>query len=322
MHDDSPWGLIDIRPIVAAAGAREIAVAEVATLQHGCITAAQLGFIGWGRGTLPHHAEQGRLHRIHRGVYLVGHRAHTDLADLTGAVLACGRESVLSHLSAAWLWGLLATLEGAVQVSVRGSGRRQREGICVHRTTALDKIDVRRRNLIPITSPERTILDVAEDCGSGAAEHVLNEARLKRLVLRSHMIALYRRSPGRRGWRVLRPLLREDATDDFSRQAAEKALNRLVRSAGLPRPRRNVRVHGFELDFYWPDLRLNVEVDGYQWHSARQSNNSDRDRDTLLAASGIQVVRFSRDQLRFEPNVVLARLAAAIALAERRASAA
>ena len=88
----------------------------------------------------------------------------------------------------------------------------------------------------------------------------------------------------------------------------------LIRDAGLPEPLRNARVHGFELDFYWPQLRLNVEVDGYRWHSTRSRLNRDRDRDAELAARGIRALRISYDQLR-RPRRVVAHLAAAIALA-------
>lgn len=217
-------------------------------------------------------------------------------------------------MSAALLWSLAEALGGCVHVTVPGGGRKQRQGLRVHRSTALSNLDVRRKDLIPVTSPARTILDVAEDSGTAMAEHVLNQARQERLVRRGDLVALYRRTPGRQGWRALLPLLREDGTDDFSRQEAEKALYRLIRRAELPKPRRNLRVHGAELDFYWPDLQLNVEMDGYQWHSARHSNNNDRDRDTYLASRGIQVIRFSRDQLKFSPEVVVSRLAAAIAL--------
>lgn len=115
-------------------------------------------------------------------------------------------------------------------------------------------------------------------------------------------------------------LLAADDLDDFSRSDAEAALLHLIRRASLETPRRNVRVHGHELDFFWPDLGLNVELDGYRWHSARHSLNGDRDRDTHLASCGIQVIRFTRDQLKFRPEQALARLAAAIALASARSA--
>ena len=104
---------------------------------------------------------------------------------------------------------------------------------------------------------------------------------------------------------------------DFSRQAAEKVLRALIRDAGLPKPRQNVAVHGHELDFFWPELRLNVEMDGYRWHSTRARLNRDRRRDAGLTARGITVLRLAYDQLE-EPRRLVAQLAAAIALAGAR----
>lgn len=319
MERSAPWGLVDVASVRSAVGPGDLAVAKLSTSQQGNVTASQLDYLGVSRSTISTRVEQGRLHRVHHGVYLVGHLARTDLAHFAAAVLALGPSAVLSHRSAAVLWELLRAEAGCVHVSMLGSGRGQRPGICVHRTTALTNTDFTRRQLIPVTSPARTILDVAEEEGFASAERALNQARIRRLALRSHMAALYARTPGRRGWKVLLPLMREDGTDDFSRSEAEKVLNRLIKRAQLPAPRRNRRAHGIELDFFWPEVRLNVELDGYQWHSARSANNSDRDRDTLLASHGIQVIRFSRDQLRFTPEVVVARLAVALALAEGRA---
>lgn len=127
------------------------------------------------------------------------------------------------------------------------------------------------------------------------------------------MTALLARRGGHRGAGAMRRLLAASG-GGFSRQEAERILLRLVHDAGLPEPRRNARVHGLELDFWWPELRLNVEMDGYRWHSTRTRLNRDRDRDIDLAARGIRVQRISYDQLR-RPERVIARLAAAIALA-------
>lgn len=315
MAANPPWGLIDIEPILALTGPGDPAIAGVSSAQHGLITSPQLAFAGISRRMISRRVATARLHPVHRGVFLVGHRATEAISILAAAVLACGEGTLLSHRSAAVLWGLLLLDEGSpVHVSVPAVGRKHRARIRVHAAT-MDRRDRTRRELVPVTSPGRTLLDVAETEGSLVAEHALNEARSKRIITRNQLAALYRRTPGRRGWGPLLPLLREDRTDDFSRQEAEKTLYRLIRKAELPRPRRNVRVHGVELDFYWPELQLNVELDGYRWHSARHSLNNDRDRDTFLAARGIQVVRFSRDQLAYRPEVVVARLAAALALA-------
>ena len=127
------------------------------------------------------------------------------------------------------------------------------------------------------------------------------------------MAGLLGRRAGHRGAGAMRRLLVESG-GGFSRQEAERILIGLIRDAGLPEPLRNSRAHGFELDFHWPQLRLNVEVDGYRWHSTRSRLNRDRERDAELTARGVRVLRISYDQLR-RPRRVVAHLAAAIALA-------
>jgi very-short-patch-repair endonuclease len=157
-----------------------------------------------------------------------------------------------------------------------------------------------------------TVLDLAAT-EPDAAEEAWNEALLRRLSSEEEMAALLAVLGSRPGARVMRRILAASG-GDFSRQAAEKALRALIRDAGLPKPRQNVGVHGHELDFFWPELRLNVEMDGYRWHSTRARLNRDRRRDAELTARGIKVLRISYDQLE-EPRRLVAQLAAAIALA-------
>lgn len=105
---------------------------------------------------------------------------------------------------------------------------------------------------------------------------------------------------------------------DFSRKEAEKRLLSLLQAGGFPTPRRNVKVFGYELDFYWLDIALNVEMDGYRWHSTRERLNRDRERDLDLQARGVRVQRVSYDQLH-RPERLIARLGATYALASHAA---
>ena len=310
----APWGLVDVR---ALGGEGDAAITSVASIQHGLITSLQLRFLGLDRQAISHRVKRGYLQPIHRGVFAVGRSGVSGVAALAAAVLACGKDSVVSFRSAAFLWGLLPFDSGPVHVSTPGVHRRDRDGVKVHRVMDLVRDDVRLRELIPVTSPALTILNVAAQSGPRITERILNQAHTDHLVSRDELIDLHHRTPGQRGWGTLLPLLRLEGSGDFSRQDAEKALIRLIRRSGLPTPRRNMQVHGHELDYYWPALRLNVELDGYQWHSARHDLNRDRDRDTHLASQGVQVIRFTRDQLKLRPETVLARLAAAVAIAQR-----
>lgn len=317
MNPKPPWGLVAIAPLVAHADGPDPAVAAIASAQHGLIATAHLRFAGLGKKAVARRVRDGRLFRLHRGVYLVGHTASGELTQFAGAILAMGPQALISNRSAAVLWRMMDPQPGPVHVMVPVPSGRQRPGIAVHRMAAFDPRDRRRHRGLPLTSPALTLLDLAEDEEPIVVERALNEARERSLVSQSKLGELLARTSGRRGAAILGPLFRSQTNEDFSRKEAERVLWNLLRSAELPLPRRNVRVHGFELDFFWPELTLNVETDGNRWHSARNRVNADRDRDTKLAAHGIQVLRFTWDQLQ-RPNRVLARIAAAIALAAQR----
>lgn len=174
------------------------------------------------------------------------------------------------------------------------------------------------RDLIPVTSPGRTIVDLADSGRSSDFERAVNEGRAIRLFGDAQLRLAIDANASRTGARRLAAFLGEEDSPGFSRSPAEVILRELVVAARLPPARRNFRVHGHELDFYWPDLHLNVEVDGSTTHTRHRNFESDRARDADLATHGIQVIRFTWRQLTKEPMVVIARLAAAIALRSPR----
>ena len=284
----------------------------LAARQHGVVSSEQLQALGWSAGQIKSTLRSGWLTGIHRGVYAVGIPSLSVRGRLSAAVLACGPGALVSHRSAAVLWQLIGWIDQPVDISVAQRNVRSRSGIRVHRTGPFHPRDRRIRHGLPVTSPSLTVLDLAA-VAAGLAETAWNEALLQRLSSASSMAAVLGRRNGHAGVGVMREMLAAGSSG-FSRQEAERILIGLIRDAGLPEPLRNARVHGFELDFYWPQLRLNVEVDGYRWHSTRSRLNRDRERDAELAARGIKVLRISNDQLR-RPRRVVAHLAAAIALA-------
>lgn len=167
MDTAPPWGLVDIGSIVARSGPGDASVAAIASRQHGLITVPQLLYAGLPRHSIAHRARHKRLHSIHRGVYLVGHSAITDIGRMAAAVLACGPNSFLSHRAAAFLWRLL-DLVGPPDVTVIGAGRGHRSGIVVHRCTALDRRDLRRRKRNSIGLPGADPLRRSRDLRSQA----------------------------------------------------------------------------------------------------------------------------------------------------------
>lgn len=310
--ESAPWGLVAVRPIVAREGGGDRGVSAIAAEQHSLITVPQLAYVGLDRNAVRHRTGEGRLHRIHRGVYAVGHGAIAQISFLAAGVLASGAGSVLSHWSAAALWKLLPFIEGRVHVSSAGRNRRSRNGLAVHRPHELPRREFVVRELIPVTSPARTVVDVAD--AGGDFESAINEGRALHRFGDSQLRRAVESSPNRIGAKRLAAFLDAEQSPGFSRSKAETILRELIEAARLPPAHRNVRAHGYELDFYWPDLRLNVETDGSTTHTRERNFESDRARDADLATHGVQVLRFTWKQLTREPMVVIARLAAAMAV--------
>lgn len=176
--------------------------------------------------------------------------------------------------------------------------------------------EVTRLRQIPVTTPARTLLDLATVLPSRELEQAIAKAERMHAGTQRRLLALLARYPSRAGTPKLRELLDGSRNPALTRSEAEERFLELVRRAGLPAPDTNVHVHGYELDFLWREERLAVEVDGFAFHSDRSAFEADRRRDADLAASGIQVIRVTWRQIRDEPEATLARLA--IALVARR----
>jgi very-short-patch-repair endonuclease len=289
----------------------ERAIAELAAKQRGVITRAQLLELGMTRTTIDNWVKHSRLHSLYRGIFLLGHPRPIAGARQLAAVLACGRGAVLSHLSAAGLWRLLPGREGDVDVTVPGRNPGRRRGIRVHRVNALDRRDVRKLGGIPITSPARTIFDVAAVVRRRELEQALAEAYARRLARRSDFVSLLARRSSLPGTRALRALL-DDATPALTRSQAEERLLALIRTAELRAPEINVRIGRHEVDFMWRDQRLIVEVNGFRFHSSRSAFEHDRRRDAELISQGFRVIRITWRQIFDRPEALTARLAKAL----------
>jgi len=281
-------------------------VLAVAGRQHGMVTAAQLADAGLGRHAIAHRVRSGWLRRRHYGVYLVG-PLETPHSAAMAAVLAYGPGALLSHYPAAVLWELRPPPAHEMHVIVAASGVKSRDGVRAHRTAHLDPADATRRHGIPVTSPARTLLDVAATEPASVLDRAANEARVLRLVSDHSLTEQFARYPNHRGVRALR---RTTLTEPkLTRSEAEHRLLELIRAAQLPEPLTNARVAGYEADFLWPDHRLVVEVDGYAFHSTRRSFERDRRRDADLTSRGYRVIRLTWRQITAEPEVVIAQLA-------------
>jgi very-short-patch-repair endonuclease len=268
---------------------REDVVAVLAARQHGLVTTGQLLGAGITNDAIRRRVESGRLRRLHRGVYLVASLPAQFTPEMAG-VLACGDSAVLSHHSAAALWGIRPPHRGDIHVTVRRKVRG-REGVRVHRTSDVERT---RQHGIPITTPARTIDDLARLIPQRDLDRAVEQAIILRLPGRAELEAL-------------------QDEPSLTRSEAEARLLELIRAAELPRPLTNVRVHGHEVDLYWPEHRLVVEVDGFAYHSSRAAFERDRLRDARLQAHGLRVSRVTWRQIAGTPEAVLVRLASALA---------
>jgi very-short-patch-repair endonuclease len=297
---------------VQGSGDREIS--RIASAQKGFVDRPQLLAAGLGRGAIRRRLSNGRLHEYYRGVYLVGHMELPPLGGEMAAVLLFRGRAVLSHLSAAALWGF-AKPPDKVHVTLLGRQAAPRDGLVVHRVRELDRRDLRVRSGLPLTSPARALLDMASEVDEAELEQAMGEARGRRLV-RDRELQDIARSAGRRpGVGVFRAILAQDGGPAFSDEGAARLLLRLLRKANLPAPETQVQMHGHRVDFLWRDARLILEVDGHRFHGHRAAFERDRKRDQRHAAAGYRVIRVTWRQLEKEPLAVIARIAQALAAA-------
>lgn len=284
--------------------------------QHGVVSRGQLVEVGMSSAAIGRRSRSGRLTTIHRGVYALG-PIQPDLMTEMAAVLAGGPKAVLSHTSALPVWGIRDTrVPGSIHVSVPGSGRGGRSGIRFHRVGELADDERAVIDGIPITSPGRTVVDIASMLGSREIETIVAAAERQRLIRSDELAALPDRYRGRPGMSALRALIREQA--DFTRSEAERRCLEMLRTAGLPRPHVNVPVGPYELDLLWPDAGVAIEIDGRAHHSSRPRFDGDRRKDLWLRSRGIEVIRLSWRQITRDPMRTAVEVGQVLALARAR----
>lgn len=285
--------------------AADRAAAALAARQHGVLSAAQLIGLGLTREAIRRRREAGRLHEIHFGVYAVGHRAIGDRGRWLAAVLAGGPGAVLSHRSAAELWGSMPLTGRTPDVTVP-RGRRPSGTLTVHWPRGLEPADRTVRDGIPVTTPTRTLLDLAAVLAPRQLEAAFDEADRLGLIDRERLAALCRLR-GRRGVREFRRLAARLLPDPVrTRSALEYRFLKLCRDRGLPQPEANARVAGLEVDALWRAGRLVVELDGHAYHRGRAAFERDRIRDATLQSVGYRVLRITHQRLEDDADGVLA----------------
>jgi len=278
------------------------AIAEIADRQYGVITAKQLAEVGLGRAASSERTSAGRLHRIHRGVYAVGHRGPSLHGRFMAAVLACGTGAVLSHTSAAVPWELLKPIDGPVHVTTPStSGRSRRPGIHLHRCSSLKpppepspspsyspqeggrggRLLTTHRHSIPVTSVPRTLEDLRATS-----------------LLPPHLIRRATRQAELKGYRL------EGIETDRTRSDLETLFLGICRRYATPHPEVNVKLDRWTVDFLWRAERVVVETDFWGYHRGSIQFEDDHARDLDLRSAGYAVLRFTDLQLENEPRRV------------------
>jgi very-short-patch-repair endonuclease len=299
---------------VRVAGSRDARVAVIAAQQRGRVARTQLLAAGLTAGQVAALVRRDRLFTLHAGVYAVGHLGPVPLGAETAALLAAPPDARLCHRSAAVLWGLVSIDPDpdAVHVQIAPEASLRRVGIRAHRSQFHAVAESRVRHGLPVTSPAHTLLDLAVELGEHDLERAHDEALISGVMRPRDCARVLARLGTHPGAGRLRALI-TDGDNAVSRSDPELRLRSLLADAGLPHPRRNVRVHGFEVDLYWPTASFVVEFDGYRFHGTRARFENDRARDAQLQASGVMVMRLTWRQLERESYAVIARIAAAIA---------
>ena len=298
-----PHGFHVERAIRAAGGSRDELLVRLAAKQHGVIGRGQLLALGFTKDAIRHRLDQGRIFVVQSKIYSLLPSLTTP-GRMMAAVLSCGPGAALSHRAGAAVWDLGPWPSGVIDVSLTRNCR-PRVGVRLHRFEVLEVVT---KDGFSVTSPMRALADLAATEPRPRVERAYEQAERLGLL---DIAVLAAECDGRRGSRVLKRLIDEGREAPRSKNELERAFLDLCRDHNLPLPSQNVSLHGLEVDNYWPDKKVVVELHGYEWHKTRNAFEQDRRRDAQLARHGIRVLRFSWRQVTRQPELVAETVASA-----------
>jgi predicted transcriptional regulator of viral defense system len=294
---------VDTRP--------DVRVARLAGEHWGVLSADELRASGLSYKEVEGRVRNGQLHPLHRGVYAVGHTNVPLEGRFLAAVKACGPHAVLSHFSAAVLYELFRWDDRHPEVTVPGTTTKRHPGIRVHRSSVLEVDDTTRHKGIPVTTPARTLVDLAATLDYRPLRRATRQAQT--LVTTRQLLDTLDRLGPRRGVTKLTKILATGHAP--TRSELEDVVLDLILAGGFAHPDVNVPLIVQERrvipDFRWPAQRLVVEADGAEWHDNKLAREDDAERQALLEAHGERVLRVTWAQAIAHRSQTLARLRAA-----------
>ncbi len=262
------------------------------------MTRSQLSELGLGGDAIDYRLRTGRLFRVYPGVYGVGHPPVEPLERAMAAVLACGPRAALSHGSAMTLWGFWRRWDEPFDLTVAGD--RRPKGVRTHRSVTLLRRDVVIREGIRVTSPARTLLDMAPEVPPKSLARFINDGRLRRILTLADLADVAARNPTHPGAGAL--MAHAETAQNATRSGGEDDFQAFCQHYGFPMPRVNITLHGYEVDAYFPQEKLIVELDGWPFHRSRDKFESDREQDATMLMYGIATIRITYDRIESEPD--------------------
>ena len=299
-----------------------LAIGRQAVAQNGVVTLEQLERFGLSRRAIHDRERAGRLHRIHQGVYALTPRVMTQRGRFMAAVLACGPGAVLSHRSAAYLWGLVDSWEEPIDVTAPNRRGRSPDGVAAHRDGSLQPIDMTTLYGIPCTTVVRTILDFAAVEPDWKVRKAVAQGEVLQILDKAKLRALLKRSRRRRGVARLRLIL--DSIHPLTRRTRselERLFLDMCAKRSVPEPEVNVWLAApdgkrYQADFIWREQALIVEADSRRFHDTDSAFVSDRKRRQQLELAGWRVSQCTWEEVEQEPRRLALTVAGLLARSE------
>lgn len=281
-------------------------VRRLAEQQGGHVTRQQLLGLGIGRRAIQSRVEAGQLVRVHQGVYAVGHLPMDPLARARGALLAVSRRSALRGKSAAAFWGLYA--RWSFPIEIVSPLKHRITSVVARRCGTLLGRDIRTIDGIRVTSPARTLLDIAPRTYTRTLHRFHNELRMRKLVDNEQLIDVATRNPRHPGSKLLLALAGA-SHGEAKRSGFEIDWVPFAAKHRLPAYEMNTHVAGERIDVLFTPDRLIIELDGWGTHGTKQAFEDDREQDSgILAATGIPTMRITYDGLHKRPRTQVSRI--------------